>query len=274
MKRFVRYPLSIFHFIKMRYFLELAYNGTRFCGWQRQPNAPSVQQTIEEVFSMMLREPIDITGCGRTDTGVHAQQYFAHFDFNTDFPKNFLERANKLVGDDIALRKIMSVSDAAHARFDATSRRYQYVLCFEKSPFSTETAWFFTQKDRLDFGKMQKAADLLCSHPDSSGRGYSEFAPFCKTHSDAQTMRCEVTQSAWVFEADKAVFHITANRFLRGMVRLIVGMCINVGLGQMTLDDVREALETQQPLKKSYSVPPTGLFLTDIEYPFWEKNNF
>jgi tRNA pseudouridine38-40 synthase len=245
----------------MRYFLELAYNGTRFCGWQRQPNAPSVQQTIEDVFSMMLRQQIEITGCGRTDTGVHARQYFAHFDFDLDFPKNFLDRANKLVGNDIALRQIIGVDDDAHARFDATSRSYQYIISFEKSPFLTETEWFFMQKDRLDFEKMQKAAEILRG-------GYAEFAPFCKTHSDAQTMRCEVTRSEWIFEDNKAVFHISANRFLRGMVRLIVGMCINVGLGQLRLEDVIEALDKQAPLKKSYSVPPTGLFLADIKYPF------
>ena len=252
----------------MRYFLELAYNGTRLCGWQRQPNAPSVQQTIEDVFSMVLRQQIEITGCGRTDTGVHASQYFAHFDFALDFPKNFLERVNRLVGNDIALKIIIPVEDTNHARFDATSRSYQYIISFEKSPFFTETEWFFTHKDRLDFEKMQKAADLLCSHPDSSGRGYAEFAPFCKTHSDAQTMRCEVTRSEWIFEDDKAVFHISANRFLRGMVRLIVGMCINVGLGHLRLEDVIEALDKQETLKKSYSVPPTGLFLADIKYPF------
>lgn len=244
----------------MRYFLELAYNGTRFCGWQRQPNAPSVQQTIEDVFSMMLRQQIEITGCGRTDTGVHASQYFAHFDFDLDFPKNFLDRANRLVGNDIALKQIIAVDDDAHARFDATSRSYQYVISFEKSPFFTETAWFFTQKDRLDFEKMQKAADLL--------RGYAAFAPFCKTHSDAQTMNCKIARSEWIFTDDGASFHISANRFLRGMVRLIVGMCINVGLGQLSLEDVKEALEKQEPLKKSYSVPPTGLFLMDIKYPF------
>ena len=248
----------------MRFFLELAYNGTRLCGWQRQPNAPSVQQTIEDVFAMMLRQKVDITGCGRTDTGVHARQYFAHFDFDDAFPKNFLERANKLVGQDIALRKIMPVSDEAHARFDATSRSYQYIISFQKNPFFTETEWFFEQKDRLDREKMQKAAELL--------RGYSEFGPFCKTHSDAQTMRCEVTKSEWIFADDRALFNIAANRFLRGMVRLIVGMCINAGLGQMTLDDVKEALDSQTPLKKSYSVPPTGLFLTDIKYPFIMMN--
>ncbi len=248
----------------MRYFLELAYNGTRFCGWQRQPNAPSVQQTIEDVFTMMLRQQIEITGCGRTDTGVHASQYFAHFDFESDYPKNFLDRANKLVGNDIALKKIIAVDDDVHARFDATSRSYQYALSFEKSPFLTEIAWFFTQKDRLDFDKMQKAADLL--------RGYAAFVPFCKTHSDAQTMNCNIIQSEWIFTDDGASFHISANRFLRGMVRLIVGMCINVGLGQLSLEDVKEALDKQEPLKKSYSVPPTGLFLMDIKYPFIMAN--
>ena len=255
----IRYPLSIIHY-KMRYFLELAYNGTRLCGWQRQPNAPSVQQTIEDIFSMLLRQKTDITGCGRTDSGVHARQYFAHFDFEGEFPENFLHRANRLVGKDIALRKIIPVSDEAHARFNATSRSYQYIISFQKSPFFTETEWLFTQSDRLDVDKMQKAAELL--------RGYTAFAPFCKTNSDAQTMNCTITQSEWIFADDGALFNISANRFLRGMVRLIVGMCINVGLGQLTLDDVKEALDKQIPLKKSYSVPPTGLFLTDIRYPF------
>ena len=245
----------------MRYFIELSYNGTRLCGWQRQPNAPSVQQTIEDVFSMMLRQKIEITGCGRTDTGVHASQYFAHFDFESDeFPKNFLERANKLVGKDIALKRIFPVSNDAHARFDATSRSYQYHISFQKSPFFTETEWFFTQNEHLDTEKMQKAAEIL--------RGYTAFAPFCKTNSDAQTMNCTITHCEWIFADDGALLNISANRFLRGMIRLIVGMCINVGLGQLDLEDVKDALDNQTPLKKSYSVPPTGLFLKDIKYPF------
>lgn len=251
----------------MRYFLNLAYNGTRFCGWQRQPNAPSpqgvlrtVQATIEDTFSLILRQPVEIVGCGRTDTGVHALQYYAHFDFDGEFPPTFLDRANKLVGKDILLKKIIPVAPEAHARFDAYLRSYEYHVSFIKNPFTPETAWYFTQHKALNINEMQKAAELL--------RGYAEFAPFCKTHSDAPTMKCDISRSEWIFSEDKAVFHISANRFLRGMVRLIVGACINIGLEQMTLDDLKKALDEQAPLKKSYSVPPTGLFLTAVKYPY------
>ncbi len=244
----------------MRYFIDLAYNGTRFCGWQRQPDSPSVQATIEDTFSLILRQPIEIVGCGRTDTGVHASQYFAHFDFDGAFPKAFLDRANKLVGNDIALKNIQLVAPEAHARFDAYVRSYEYHITFIKNPFTIETEWFFTQHPTLNRDAMQQAADIL--------RGYSEFATFCKTHSDAPTMTCQLSRSEWHFTDDKAVFHISSNRFLRGMVRLIVGACINVGLGQVTLAELTKALDEQVQLKKSYSVPPTGLFLTQVKYPF------
>lgn len=244
----------------MRYFLDLAYNGTRFYGWQRQPSDPSVQAAIEDVFSLILRQPIEIVGCGRTDTGVHASEYFAHFDFDGEFPSAFLERANKLVKNDIALKRIIPVAPTAHARFDAFKRSYEYHITFVKNPFAIETEWHFTQHKSLDFNKMQKAAEIL--------RGYTEFVPFCKTHSDAQTMKCDLSRSEWIFEGEKAVFHISANRFLRGMVRLIVGACINIGLGQVSLDELKKALDEQKPLNKSYSVPPTGLFLTEVEYSF------
>jgi tRNA pseudouridine38-40 synthase len=245
----------------MRYFLEFSYNGTRFNGWQVQPNAPSVQATIEAAFVLILRLPsIEIVGCGRTDTGVHARQYFAHFDYEGVLPNNFLERANKMVGKDIALKRLIEVKPDAHARFDAFERSYQYIISFQKNPFFTETEWHFTQHKSLNINDMQKAAAIL--------RGYDSFAPFCKTHSDAQTMTCHIKTCEWIFADDGALFNITANRFLRGMVRLIVGACINVGLGQISLEDVKEAMDKQTPLKKSLSVPPTGLFLTDIKYGF------
>jgi tRNA pseudouridine38-40 synthase len=244
----------------MRYFIDLAYNGTRFYGWQRQPSDPSVQAAIEDVFSLILRQPIEIVGCGRTDSGVHAAQYFAHFDFDGEFPASFLERANKLVKKDIVLNRIIPVPLEAHARFGAFKRSYEYHITFIKNPFATETEWHFAQYKSLNIKEMQKAAEIL--------RGYSEFTPFCKTHSDAQTMRCELSRAEWVFMDKKAVFHISANRFLRGMVRLIVGACINVGLGHLSLEDLKMALDEQKPLKKSYSVPPTGLFLTEVVYPF------
>ena len=244
----------------MRYFLELAYNGTRFCGWQIQPNAPSVQARIESVFSLMLRQPIEIVGCGRTDRGVHARYYVAHFDFEGNLPDNFLDRANKMVGNDIVLKAIIPVASQAHARFDAHLRSYEYHIRFIKNPFAQETEWHFTMYNKLNFNDMQKATEIL--------RGYKAFAPFCKTHSDAQTMLCDISHAEWVFEENTAIFHISANRFLRGMVRLIVGACINIGLQQMSLEDLIQALDNQTPLKKSYSVPPTGLFLTDVKYSF------
>jgi tRNA pseudouridine38-40 synthase len=245
----------------MRYFLELAYNGTRFNGWQRQPNAPSVQASIEDALRLILRQPdLEIVGCGRTDTGVHASAYYAHFDFEGEFPKEWLSRANKLVGQDIFLKRLHAVAPDAHARFDAYERGYQYTISFQKSVFFRETEWHFPFGDRLDTDKMQKAAALLGQ--------YSEFAPFCKTHSDAQTMRCDNFHAEWTFADDGMLLHIHANRFLRGMVRLIVGACINVGLGQVSLEELAEAMNRQTPLKKSYSVPPTGLFLCDVKYPF------
>jgi tRNA pseudouridine38-40 synthase len=244
----------------MRYFLELSYNGTRLCGWQRQPNAPSVQACIEDAFTLILRQPIELMGCGRTDTGVHARYYVAHFDFDGTFPKSFLQRANKMVGQDIALLKVSAVPDAAHVRFDAYSRSYEYHISFVKNPFATETEWFFSLNEPLNTQAMQKAAEIL--------RGYEDFAPFCKTHSDAKTMKCQLSHAEWIFEGNKAVFHISANRFLRGMVRLIVGACVNVGLGQMRLEDLKKAMDEQSPLVKSYSVPPTGLFLTEVKYPY------
>jgi tRNA pseudouridine38-40 synthase len=244
-----------------RYFIELAYNGTRLNGWQRQDNAPSVQAKIEDALRLILRQPtLEILGCGRTDTGVHAAQYFAHFDFDGDFPASFLERANKLVGIDIVLKKIHAVEPDAHARFDAVRRSYTYFISFQKNPFATETAWYFPFSKQLDIEKMQQTADLL--------KGYAEFAPFCKTNSDAQTMLCNITEAEWIPTENGVIFSISANRFLRGMVRLIVGACINVGLGKADLSDVKTALDTQTPLIKSYSVPPTGLFLSSIVYPF------
>jgi tRNA pseudouridine38-40 synthase len=245
----------------LRYFLELAYNGTRFCGWQRQPSDPSVQSHIEDAFSLILRQPIELVGCGRTDTGVHARYYVAHFDFEGVFPEGFLQRANKLVGQDIVLKKIELVRNEAHARFDAHLRRYEYHISFVKNPFALETEWFLHLHKPLNINEMHKAAEIL--------RGYENFAPFCKTHSDAVTMKCQLSRLEWIFEDDKAIFHISANRFLRGMVRLIVGACINVGLSQLTLDDLKKAMDEQSTLKKSYSVPPVGLFLTDVKYDFY-----
>lgn len=243
----------------MRYFIQLAYNGTAYCGWQRQPAAPSVQQTLEDAFSTVLGEAVAVTGCGRTDTGVHASAYVAHFDFEGAFPEGFLRRMNKFLPADVAIRSIFPVRPDAHARFDAHYRAYRYHIALQKDPFRTKTAFFYPFADRLDPALMQEAAQLLL--------GYEDFLPFCKTGSDAKTMKCRLYRSEWVFGEEEVVYHVAANRFLRGMVRLIVGMSLSVGCGQLSLAQVREALDRQQPLPKSVSVDPEGLFLCEIRYP-------
>jgi len=244
----------------MRYFSELAYKGTNYSGWQRQPNAPSVQQAIEEAMATILGQPIEVVGCGRTDAGVHARQYFLHFDIEGDFPNEFLRRLNKLLPDDIAIRRIYEVKPEAHARFDAVRRSYEYHLVFDKSPFEAQTAWHFPFSEKLDFGKMQTAAALLLR--------YREFQPFCKSNTDVHTMECSMYHSEWDLDqnARRMVYHISANRFLRGMVRLIVGMSLNVGMGKVELEEVKDALDRQVLLKKSWSVPAEGLFLTEVNY--------
>jgi tRNA pseudouridine38-40 synthase len=247
--------------VNKRYFAELSYLGTHFSGWQKQPKSSSVQEVIEKAISKILRTKTEVVGCGRTDAGVHAKQYFLHFDFEGDFPEGFTNRLNKVLPPDIAFKKFIETRPNAHARFDATHRAYEYHLGFHKNPFTTNTAFHFPFAHQLDHEKMQQAATLLLK--------YKAFFPFCKSNSDAKTMNCDLQRAEWVFDDknEKLVFHISANRFLRGMVRLIVGMCLNVGLGKVSLEQIKEALDNQTRLSKSYSVPPQGLFLTDIRYP-------
>lgn len=250
----------------MRYFGELAYNGTNYFGWQRQPEDITVQQVIEESMSLILRVPIKIMGCGRTDTGVHAAQYFIHFDYDGNLPKGFSHRLNKVLPKDIAFRKIFEVAADAHTRFDAYSRSYEYHMDLRKNPFQEKTTYYYNYAQIPDFDKMQEAAALLLE--------YKEFATFCKAHHDAKTMICQLTRSEWKKIDDYHwVYHVTSNRFLRGMIRLIVGMCLNVGRGKITLGEVRRALDEQVQLQKSLSVPPEGLYLKDIKYPFLPTGN-
>lgn len=246
----------------MRYFAELSYKGTRYSGWQRQLNAVSVQQTIETVFETLLRSKVELTGCGRTDAGVHAGQFFAHFDWESGFPEGFLSRVNRMLPPDIALYRIFAVDAEAHARFDATSRSYTYQLSTRKNPILSETTCWFPLFHRVDISRMQEAAALILQ--------YESFQTFCKSDHDALTVKCRLTRSEWIPDESNHlwVYHISSNRFLRGMVRLIVGMCLNVGLGKITLEEVAEALDKQQLLKRAESAPPEGLILSAVKYPF------
>jgi len=244
----------------MRYFLTLSYLGTRYRGWQVQPNAASVQATLEKALSTILRQPVEVTGCGRTDTGVHARYYVAHFDAEGPLPLTFLSGLNSLLPDDVAVYDIRSVAPDAHARYDAYERSYEYHIALRKDPFATDTAWFFARHHLLDVEKMQETAALLPL--------YNTFFPFCKTDSGVDSYTCMLHRAVWGLQPEhhRLVFHITANRFLRGMVRLAVGACIQVGMGKIQLTDVRTALDNQTMLDKSLSVPPQGLFLTDVKY--------
>lgn len=245
----------------MRYFIKLAYNGTRFHGWQSQPNAVTVQDEIEEKMSLIFRSKIAIVGCGRTDAGVHAKEYFAHFDIETELPKNFQYRVNSILSKDIVIIDIFEVPADKHARFDAYHRSYEYHICFNKNPFELETVWQYPyRRDLINFDKLQTAASILMQ--------FQDFNTFCKSNTDVKTTLCEMKRSEWVYDAknERLVYHISANRFLRGMVRLIVGMCINVATGRVTEQQLRQALEHKIPLKLNHSAPAEGLFLTDIRY--------
>ncbi len=246
----------------MRYFLTLSYLGTHYSGWQVQPNAPSVQATLESALSTILRQQVELTGCGRTDAGVHARNYIAHFDASDKLPNTFLNGLNSLLPTDIAVWDVRPVAPDAHARYDAFERSYEYRIIFRKDPFFANTAWFFPQYRRLDFEKIQEVANFLPL--------YNAFYPFCKTHSGVDHYRCELKIARWEIDMaeHRMIFYVTANRFLRGMVRLMTGACIQAGLGKLAVADIREALDAQTALKKSLSLPPQGLCLTEAKYPY------
>lgn len=246
----------------MRYFIRLKYDGAAYHGWQSQPgNVNTVQGTIEEVWSKLLREPIEIVGCGRTDTGVHALDYYIHMDSKVPIDERLLGRANMMLPKDIALVSLHEMPTETHARFDATSRSYQYHIHFNKDPFLQGKSYYYPFAE-LDKTKLQAAAQLLLE--------YEDFDTFCKTNTDVKTKKCYLTRSEWVFDGNRAVYHISANRFLRGMIRLIVGMCIQVATGKLDLDYVRQQMDTKLPLDKALSAPAEGLYLCDIKYDYFE----
>ena len=245
--------------IHLRYFLELSYKGTHYHGWQYQPNAISVQEKINEGLTKLLRAKINIMGAGRTDAGVHAEQMFAHFDVETEFDiEIILFKLNSYLPDDIVIKKITVVADKAHARFDATRRSYEYRIYVGRNPFLLETTWqLFHQK--LDVDKMNAAAAVLLNH--------TNFKCFSKTMTDIKTFDCDVTEAYWELKDNLLIFHVSANRFLRNMVRAIVGTLINVGLNKTSLEDFKNILESQNRSEAGFSVPARGLFLTKIVYP-------
>lgn len=242
----------------MRYFLELSYNGTPYHGWQRQPNAISVQEVLEKSLSTVLRSEIIVVGAGRTDTGVHAKQIMAHFDYEEPLKtKEFQYKLNAILPSEIAIKKVYPVQESAHARFDATSRSYEYHICFAKNPFSINKSYYF--KKSLDVEAMNEAAKILLN--------YTNFKCFSKSKTDVKTYNCTITNAVWENNGDQLIFKISANRFLRNMVRAIVGTLIEIGEHKLNNEGLVAILKSEDRSKAGYSVPAHGLYLTAVEYP-------
>jgi tRNA pseudouridine38-40 synthase len=240
-----------------RFFLEFSYAGTAYHGWQRQPNALSVQEVMEEALALLLKQQTPLTAAGRTDTGVHAKQMFAHFDADTTDLEQLIFRLNQFLPNDIAVIRIREVKPRAHARFDALSRTYEYHLNNFKSPFVQGMSYGLYQP--LDVEQMNKAASILLE--------YEDFECFSKAHTDVKTFLCTISKAVWEKSETGLVFTITANRFLRNMVRAIVGTLIEIGLGKKNIQEMHTVIESKNRSLAGYSVPAEGLFLTHIEYP-------
>lgn len=241
----------------MRYFLELAFSGKAYHGWQRQPNAASVQEEVEKALRILTQEDREITGAGRTDAGVHALQLFAHFDTGEIVEEELMFRLNSLLPSDIAVNSLFQVPDDAHARFDALSRTYEYHIIQKKDPFLKDTAFYV--KRELDLNSMNKAAEILLE--------YTGFKSFSRSRTDVRTYNCKLEKAIWEKKDQGLIFTIKADRFLRNMVRAVVGTLLEIGLGKMEVEDLHSIIKSESRSEAGASVPAHGLFLTKVEYP-------
>lgn len=245
--------------LTLRYFIELAYKGTNYHGWQIQPDADSVQGMLNKALTMLLRTPIDIMGAGRTDTGVHARQMYAHFDYENEIDsKQLVHKLNSFLPKDIAIFDVFKVSGEAHARFDATKRTYEYHIHTMKDAFENDGSFQFHLP--LDIEKMNEACGILLKHTD--------FECFSKVNTDVNTFNCRIFEAQWKQNGTKIVFTISADRFLRNMVRAIVGTMINIGTGKINLSDLEKIIESKDRSEAGFSVPAHGLYLTKVEYNY------
>lgn len=244
---------------QLRYFLEITYKGTNYHGWQLQPNADTVQKHVNKAVSTIVRFTVNVVGAGRTDAGVHASQIFAHFDIEKELDvKQFLYKVNSLLPDDVVICNCIKVQDDAHARFTAISRSYEYCIYLGRNPFEIDTTWQLINK-KLDISKMNAAADIL--------KTYRNFKCFSRTKTEVYTYNCDVSKAVWVLEGKRLTFHITADRFLRNMVRAIVGTLLDVGIGKVSLEAFKQIIESENRCNAGTSAPAQGLFLTEVAYP-------
>lgn len=245
----------------VRYFIKLAYNGAAYHGWQSQQNAHSVQDEMEKCLSLKLKQSIRLTGCGRTDTGVHAREFYAHFDLAVPFAgiesADFRNKLNMFLPADIVVFEIYAVMPEAHARFDALSRTYEYHISRHKNPFLLKQAYFLF--GNLDVPGMRDATSLLFD--------YTDFSCFSKLHSNTKTNDCTITEAIWIETDEELIFRITANRFLRNMVRAITGTLIEVGQGKLSINEFKEVIESKDRGRAGFSVPAHALYLVEVKYP-------
>lgn len=241
-----------------RFFLHLAYNGTRYHGWQIQPDAVSVQEELEKCLGLKIGEKVSITGCGRTDTGVHARNFYAHFDTEKNISDcdDFVNKLNIFLPIDIVVYKCWEVDSNLHARFDAKSRTYHYQITRIKNPFHTDDAYYYY--GHLDIKSMQEAANALFD--------YTDFTSFSKLHTQVKTNNCKIMKASFFEKDDLLIFEIKADRFLRNMVRAVIGTLLEVGRGKMTLEQFREVIEKKNRCSAGTSMPAHALFLENVEY--------
>ena len=245
-----------------RYFLEVSYRGTAYSGFQSQQNTgKTIQAEVEKAFAVLQREEVAMTGSSRTDAGVHALQNYFHFDYEGEIHPQFLYKVNAILPEDIVIRKLVPVNVEAHCRFDAVSREYRYYIYRRKDPFLQDRAFYFPY--RLSVEKMREAAEVV--------KGYTDFTTFSKRNTQVKTFECRILESEWEMEGEKLVYHVRANRFLRGMVRALTATMLQVGRGRMDMEGFRGVIESRDCTKASFAVPARGLFLERVEFEGFGK---
>lgn len=244
----------------MRYFIEFSYDGSSFFGYQIQPNQISVQEELEKALSTILRQPIKTTGAGRTDTGVHAKKMFAHFETEQKLDENLVHKLNSFLPKSISIKQIFEVAHDMHARFSATFRTYEYYISPEKDPFTVNSSWQTWRQKSFDIDAMNEACKILFE--------YEDFTSFSKLHTETKTNNCKIYKAFWEQSDSELKFTISADRFLRNMVRAIVGTLVEIGNGKLKPNDLRKIIEDKDRNSAGTSAPAQGLFLVDVGYHF------
>ena len=239
-----------------RYFIEVAYKGTRYSGFQLQPNANTIQAEVEKALAVLFRQSFKLTGSSRTDAGVHALQNFFHFDTEIEMLEKYRYNINSILPPDITINAIYEVGIISHCRFDAISREYKYCIYSKKNPFLIDSAYYYPYK--IDLDTLQKAAEIV--------KQYSDFASFAKRNTQVKTSVCKISYSEWLQQDECVQYNVVANRFLRGMVRALVATMLKVGRGIITLEEFKYIIEGRNPIKVDFSSPPHGLFLVQVLY--------